>query len=125
MHRDMDDIASWIWVLIPLAAILAGTFSEWVKVRAKQRNLGASTDELERIVERLRAEGLERQESLERRIANLETILTSQTWDTLQNPNLSAEEKRLLTNDAGATIRDLQRDLSDTERAELLARRLK
>ena len=32
----MDDIASWIWVLIPLAAIGIAPFKMWLRVKEKQ-----------------------------------------------------------------------------------------
>ena len=116
----MGDIAGWIWVLIPLAAIGAGTFTEWTKIQSKQRKLGSSTDELEREVERLKGELEGQRQALERRIANLETIVTSQTWDVLQDSEKSADDKRFLT-----SVRDSRSDLSDDRKAEELARRLK
>lgn len=32
----MNDIASWIWVLIPLAAIAIAPFKMWLKIKEKQ-----------------------------------------------------------------------------------------
>ena len=32
----MNDIASWIWVLIPLAAIGIAPFKMWIKVKERQ-----------------------------------------------------------------------------------------
>jgi hypothetical protein len=32
----MNDIASWIWVLIPLAAISLAPFKMWLKIKEKQ-----------------------------------------------------------------------------------------
>jgi hypothetical protein len=32
----MNDIASWIWVLIPLAAIAIAPFRMWLKIKEKQ-----------------------------------------------------------------------------------------
>jgi hypothetical protein len=32
----MDDIASWIWVLIPLAAISIAPFKMWLRLKEKQ-----------------------------------------------------------------------------------------
>ena len=116
----MGDIADWIWVLIPLAGIGAGTFIVWMENQPKQRKPDGSTDELKKEVARLKEELEGQRQTLERRIANLETIVTSQTWDVLQDSEKSADDKRFLT-----SVRDLKSDLSDDRKAEELARRLK
>ena len=121
----MGDLASWIWVLIPLAAIAAGSFREWTKMQARQRALGSSTDDLERAVESVKADLREHQATLEKRIANLEVIVTSQTWDTLHDGNLSADDKKLLVENSRTELEALQQDLSDERKVELLARRIK
>ena len=36
LRRLVDDIASWIWVLIPLAAIGIAPFKMWLRVKEKQ-----------------------------------------------------------------------------------------
>ena len=112
-----------IWVLIPIAAIAAGAFSEWMKFKAKQQKLGSSTEELEGALKQVRAE-LDRQASLEKRVANLETIVTSQTWDVLLDPTLDEKDKRFLT-DADHEVEALKRDLSDADKAERLAKRIR
>ena len=116
----MGDIASWIWVLIPLAGIGGWIFTEWTEAQSKRRELGSPNAELEGEVARLKEELEGQQQVLERRIANLETIVTSQTWDVLQDSEKSADDKRFLT-----SVRDLKSDLSDDRKAEELARRLK
>lgn len=59
----MNDIASWIWVLIPLAAISIAPFKMWLKIKEKQidrqSNLAAEksaqyAQHVERIEARLR-----------------------------------------------------------------------
>jgi hypothetical protein len=59
----MDNVASWIWVLIPLAAIGIAPFRMWLKIKEKQidaqTNLAAEkwaqyAAHVERIEERLR-----------------------------------------------------------------------
>ena len=59
----MDNVASWIWVLIPLAAIGIAPFRMWLKIKEKQidaqTNLAAEKSaqyaaHVERIEERLR-----------------------------------------------------------------------
>ena len=59
MFHDM----TWVWVLIPVVAILARTFRGWMSFKSTQRQLGASTRELEQEVTELaraRAELAER-----------------------------------------------------------------
>ena len=121
----MGDVSGWIWVLIPLAAILAGTFKEWAKVQSRQRELGSSTDDLEKAVGALEAKLRDRQAALEQRVANLETIITSQTWDTLHDNRLSSADKKLLLEDSESELRTLREELGDARKAELIARRLK
>ena len=64
----MDDIASWIWVLIPLAAIGIAPFKMWLRVKEKQMdsqtNLAAEksaqyAQHMARVEERLRLLDLE------------------------------------------------------------------
>ena len=59
----MNDVASWIWVLIPLAAISIAPFRMWLKIKEKQieaqTSLAAEKSaqyaaHVERIEERLR-----------------------------------------------------------------------
>ena len=81
-----------------MAAILVGGFKEWLEFKQKQDRLGASTTEIEKELHALEDELRkrdERQQALERRIQNLETIVTSETWDALVDgeaaPPLSLE----------------------------------
>lgn len=112
---------TWIWVLIPLAAILMRGFRDMMKFKVAQRQLGTSTGELEREVSALKRE----REAILDRLQNLEAIVVSQTWDVLQDKALLPAERELKV---AATVR---RELAppDTEaanrqRAEQLARRL-
>jgi Sec-independent protein translocase protein TatA len=113
------------WVLILVIAILAGSFDQWVKLNARQSKLGTSTDELGKAVDSIKRELKDQQQKLEQRIANLETIVTSQTWDVLQDSNLSSDEKKLLTQSLGGELEVLKQDLSDTRKLEFLAGKLK
>jgi hypothetical protein len=124
------EMGAWIWILIPIVAILSGTFREWLRFRAKQRELGASTRELEKEVADLaRAKG-----ALTERVQNLETIVVSQTWQVLQDKGLSAAERELKlataahrelgAPDAHATDAARAADIANQQRAEQLARRL-
>jgi septal ring factor EnvC (AmiA/AmiB activator) len=111
-------MASWIWVLIPLAAILVGGFKEWLEFKQKQERLGASTTEIEEELHALEKELRrrdERQQALERRIQNLETIVTSEAWDAL----VDGEAARPLSLEQPEQKEDL------AERTEQIARRLR
>jgi hypothetical protein len=68
-----------VWVLIPLAAILVGAFSEYLKFKTKQQNISTSTSEIERALEKM----TDQNTNLTRRVQNLEAIVTSQTWDEM------------------------------------------
>lgn len=119
-------MAAWIWVLIPLAAILMGGFKEWLAFKAKQEQLGTSTRELEETMHRLERaleESEEQRKAVERRLQNLETIVTSQAWDALhEGERLSSEQAPPLSLDDELAARE---EPSDTEKAERLARQLK
>lgn len=113
-------MAAWIWVLIPIVAILVGGFSEWLKFKEKQAKLGTSTSELEKTV-------VTQQQALEaaqRRIENLEAIVTSQVWDVMHDETLpEAERQRAL---AQARIQlDPPDEPSDADRVAQIARRLR
>ena len=74
----------WIWVLIPLVAILVGGFKEWLKFKEKQNKMGDSTRELGYTISSLRSSIQQLEEergSLVGRVQNLEAIVTSQVWD--------------------------------------------
>ena len=110
------------WVLIPIIAILAGSFKTWVRVKAQQRVLGASNRELETDVAALRKE----REAILERLENLEAIVVSQTWNVLNDTSLPPPEREQRV---ATTAR---RELGPTpaapvnqQRAEQLARRLR
>lgn len=110
------------WVLIPLAGIAAGVVSEWLKLRAKQQNLGASTTGMAKDVATLKAENA----ALLDRVQNLEAIVVSQTWDVIHDKNLSAAERDLKI--SSTTRRELSepaRETANQQAAEQLARRLR
>ena len=113
-------MAAWIWVLIPIVAILVGGVSEWLKFKEKQAKLGTSTSELEHTV----AAQQQAMEAAQRRIENLEAIVTSQMWDAVHDESLpEAERQRAL---AQARIQlDPPEEPSDADRVAQMARRLK
>lgn len=108
------------WVLIPVVAILVGAFSEWLKFKEKQAKIGTSTSELEKTVVAQR----EALEAAQRRIENLEAIVTSQVWDVMHDETLpEAERQRAL---AQARIQlDPPDEPSDADRVAQIARRLR
>ena len=109
------------WVLIPLTAILAGAFKDYVKIRARQQALGTSNRELEKVVEDLR----QTNRTLAQRVENLETIVVSQTWNTLNDPQLSdAERQRRLASAVPREAHTPAAEEMNRQRAEQLARRL-
>ena len=123
----------WIWVLIPLTAlmipivaILAGTgfLAALAKSLNNREDGGEKVADLEARVLELEAK-LSAKSSLDKRLANLETIVTSQTWDALHNKDLSEADRRLLIPDAQSEYDILSGDLSDAQRADLLARKAK
>lgn len=69
----MNHAASWIWVLIPLAAIFGGITKRWFDL--KERQLDRMThDTMERA-----AQYAAKTERLEQRVAVLERILTDRS----------------------------------------------
>jgi len=112
------------WILIPIVAILSKTVRSWMVFQAKQRQLGASTKELEQEVAALAKAKAE----LTERVQNLETIVVSQTWGALHDKQLSPAEKELKV----ATVAhrelgppaDSEVAAANQQRAERLARRL-
>jgi peptidoglycan hydrolase CwlO-like protein len=114
-----------LWILIPLAGIALGGFSEWLKFKSKQERLGASTHELEGTVADLR-EALEDSEAKRRRLTervqNLETIVTSEAWDALHE----GEEQPALRGDGrAASDEETLPEPGAPEKAEHLAKRVK
>ena len=61
--------------------MLVGAYSEWLKFKAKQQNISTSTSEIEVALEKM----TEQNANLTRRVQNLEAIVTSQTWDEIDN----------------------------------------
>ncbi len=72
----MNNIASWIWVLIPLAAIGIAPFKMWLKI--KERQLMAQTS----LTAEKSAQYAAHTERLEQRVRVLEQIATDRGIDT-------------------------------------------
>jgi hypothetical protein len=110
------------WILVPIVAILAANIRRLLTFQAKQRQMGASTSELEKEVAALAKARTE----LTERLQNLETIVVSQTWGVLQDRGLSPAERELKV----ATVAHREMGPPDAaaanqQRAEQLANRLK
>jgi hypothetical protein len=114
---------TWVWVLIPVAAILVGAFQEWLKFQEKQAKLGNSTRELGQTMSSLRSsiqELEDERDALTRRVQNLEAIVTSQVWDEAHDRPSSGFLGSDLEGE-GPTHREPP---SDAETLRKLARRL-
>jgi hypothetical protein len=115
----MDSV--WIWVLIPVTAIVMKTVREWLRLKAIQRRLGTSTSELEQEVAALKQE---RGVILDR-LQNLEAIVVSQTWDVLHDKGLSPAERDLkLASTVRHEIAPPDPEAANRQRAQQLAQRL-
>ena len=109
-----------LWVLIPLGGIALAGFTEWLKFKQQTANLGQSAAELTASTAQLTAE-IEQlkddREALLRRLQNLETIVTSEAWETMQSDPPLARAKLL-----EEPMTSLE---SDDTKAERIARRLR
>lgn len=72
----MDNIASWIWVLIPLAAIAIVPFKSWLRMKEKQ--IDAQTG----LAAEKSAQYAAHVERIEARVRVLEQIVTDRGADT-------------------------------------------
>ena len=79
----MDDIASWVWVLVPLGAFAMVIAKRWLAM--KERQMVVASNE---VVEKA-AQYAAKTERLEQRVAVLEHILTD------RSTNLADEIERL------------------------------
>ena len=88
----MDNIASWIWVLIPLAAIGIAPFKMWLRVKERQIEAQSS------LAAEKTAQYAAHTERLEARVRVLEQIVTDGGIQTaaqieaLRAPRLSGEK---------------------------------
>jgi hypothetical protein len=85
----MNDIASWIWVLIPLAAIGIAPFKMWLRVKEKQiesqSNLAAEKS----------AQYAQHMERVEARLRVLEQIVTDRGAETASQIEALREHARI------------------------------
>lgn len=69
----MDDIASWVWVLVPLGAFAMVIAKRWLAMKERQNEI-ASRDVVEKA-----AQYAAKTERLEQRVAVLERIITDRS----------------------------------------------
>jgi hypothetical protein len=114
-------VEPWVWVLVPVVAIIARVFRDYLRLQTQQRALGTSSRELERVVEDLR----QTNQTLAQRVENLETIVVSQTWNVLQAPGASeAEREQKVAAVVRNEVHAPATEEVNRQRAEQLARRL-
>lgn len=101
-----------IWILIPLAGMALGGFAMWLEHKKETRQLGSSTKDLEHEVASLQ----EKLERSERRLQNLEAIVTSHDWDQLKSEEAPLRERFLEITE--------ESDKSQEEEAAQIARRV-
>jgi hypothetical protein len=117
---DPTTLAIVLTFSIPIIAIIGGLYMEWLKMRAKQKTLGAANRELEQTVEELKRSNADQA----RRLENLETIVVSQTWSVLHTAGAAGAERPQRTAVAPHETQAPAAEELNRQRAELLARRL-
>ena len=85
----MNSIASWIWVLIPLAAIAIAPFKMWLRVKEKQ--IEAQTS----LAAEKSAQYAAHVERLEARLRVIEQIVTDRGVDTAAQIEALRERPRI------------------------------
>jgi deoxyinosine 3'endonuclease (endonuclease V) len=85
----MDNIASWIWVLIPLAAIGIAPFKMWLTIKEKQ--IEAQTS----LAAEKSAQYAAHVEKIEQRLRVLEQIATDRGAETAAQIEALRDHKRI------------------------------
>jgi len=85
----VNDVASWIWVLIPLAAIGLAPFKMWLKIKEKQ--IVAQTD----LAAEKSAQYASHVERIEARLRVLEQIVTDGGAQTANQIEALREQARI------------------------------
>ena len=87
----MNDVASWIWVLIPLAAIGIAPFKMWLKIKEKQ------IDSQSNLAAEKSAQYAQHVERIEARLRVLEQIATDKGIETASQIEALRERARIPT----------------------------
>jgi hypothetical protein len=87
----MNDIASWIWVLIPLAAISIAPFKMWLRIKEKQ--IVAQTG----LAAEKSAQYAQHMERFEARLRVLEQIVTDRGAETASQIEALRDQARIPT----------------------------
>ena len=85
----MNDVASWIWVLIPLAAIGLAPFKMWLKIKEKQ--IDAQTS----LAAEKSAQYAQHMERVEQRLRVLEQIVTDSGVQTASQIEALRDKARI------------------------------
>ena len=96
------------------------TFATWLQHKEKQAKLGGSANELGEVIATQQAA----LEAAERRIQNLEAIVTSQSWDALPAAGLAKGVEQNALPTGRIELDDSEEAESDAKRAARLARRV-
>ena len=82
---------AYIWILIPVVAILSGVIKDYLKFKAKQERLGVSAKGVQSTVTELEGQNAK----LAKRIENLEAVVTSRLWHSTDASASFADRARL------------------------------
>lgn len=116
----------WLQIII-VASTLAGlgfaAFGMWMGAKQKQAQMGTTVEELQSLVE----EQQRKLEAADRRFQNLETIVTSQLWDVVNDESSTDGDRQRALADASQGLGlDLDLDeTTDSDQVEHIARRLR
>lgn len=89
----MHDVSSWIWVLIPLAAIAIAPFKMWLRI--KERQIDAQTS----LAAEKSAQYAAHTERLEQRVRVLEQLATDRGLETAAQIEALRDSNRIATGD--------------------------
>ncbi|MTI89341.1 MAG: hypothetical protein FH748_15400 [Balneolaceae bacterium] len=123
MGDIISTLAPFAWVLIPLAAMAVGAFSEWLKFKEKQTKLDASTEGLAREVRELKQTIQQNDEEFNKRLRHLETIVTSQLWDVI-NEDPGDTQKKIPSHMLDEMLHS-DEELTDKQKSKIIAKKLK
>jgi hypothetical protein len=117
--------AVWIVLIVCFSVFLFPLMAGFLSEVFGKQNKSKKYTQLEQTLKDLQEQQSRQYAMLEKRLTNLETIITSQTWDVLQDSKLTSEEKKFLTQSLGSELEELKNNLGDSRKVELLAARLK